>query len=89
MKNLQISQFPEPFWRDSTELPTFPKIDKPLKADIGNVGGGIIGITAAYLLAKHNINVVLLDTGEILNGTPGHTTAKITAQHGLIYDELI
>lgn len=32
---------------------------------------------------------MLIDSGLILNGTTGHTTAKVTAQHDLIYDELI
>jgi len=79
----------EPFWRDSIDLPAFPKLDEPMKVDVGIVGGGITGLTAAYLLSKENLNVALLDAGELLNGTTGHTTAKITAQHGLIYDEFI
>src|SRR5699024_11522579 len=40
-------------------------------------------------LSKQNLSVALLDAGLILNGTTGHTTAKVTAQHGLIYDEFI
>nr|WP_249871996.1 FAD-dependent oxidoreductase [Oceanobacillus saliphilus] len=76
-------------WRENMTLPSFPALNESIKADIGIVGGGITGITAAYLLAKQNFNVVLLDAGPVLNGTTGHTTAKITAQHGLIYDELI
>ncbi|GAB3066404.1 FAD-dependent oxidoreductase [Virgibacillus ainsalahensis] len=89
MNESKIPQYPEPFWRDSVKLPSFPKLDKSLHADVGIVGGGITGITAAYLLSKQNLKVILLDAGEILNGTTGHTTAKVTAQHGLIYDELI
>ncbi|PAV29431.1 FAD-dependent oxidoreductase [Virgibacillus profundi] len=89
MTDLQMPQFPKPYWRDSVSIPEFPKLDESIKADVGIIGGGITGITAAYLLAKQNLKVVLLDAGVILNGTTGHTTAKITAQHGLIYDELI
>ncbi|AIE61629.1 FAD-dependent oxidoreductase [Bacillus methanolicus] len=84
-----MPQFPEPYWRKSTNLPSFQKLSGDREADVVIVGGGITGITAAYLLVKEGLQVVLLDAGRILNGTTGHTTAKITAQHGLIYDELI
>lgn len=89
MTNINMPQFPEPYWRVSVTLPTYPKLNEPLNVDVGIVGGGITGITAGYLLAKQNIKVALFDAGVILNGTTGHTTAKITAQHGLIYDEFI
>lgn len=85
----QMSQFPESLWRESVNLKTFPELDQSMKADVGIVGGGITGLTAAYLLSKQNVKVALVDGSQILNGTTGHTTAKITAQHGLIYDEFI
>jgi glycine/D-amino acid oxidase-like deaminating enzyme/nitrite reductase/ring-hydroxylating ferredoxin subunit len=85
----RLPQFPEPYWRDSVKLPTFPKLEKDIAVDVAIVGGGISGITTAYLLSKEGIKVALIEADYILNGTTGHTTAKITAQHGLIYDELI
>ncbi|WP_138417135.1 FAD-dependent oxidoreductase [Aquibacillus sediminis] len=89
LNNYHLPQFPEPYWRESTSIPEFPKLDKSIHADIGIVGGGITGITTAYLLTKKGYKVALLEADKLLNGTTGHTTAKITAQHGLIYDELI
>ncbi|MBP1996308.1 FAD-dependent oxidoreductase [Paenibacillus eucommiae] len=85
----ELPQFPEPYWRASTNLPSFPKLDQHITVDTAVVGGGISGITTAYLLAKAGVKVALLEAGNILNGTTGHTTAKITAQHDIIYDELI
>lgn len=85
----EMPQFPEPYWRESIDFPSFPKLEEKIKVDVGIVGGGIVGVTAAYLLSKQNLTVALIDAGVILNGTTGHTTAKITAQHGLIYDELM
>ncbi|MFC0272371.1 FAD-dependent oxidoreductase [Metabacillus herbersteinensis] len=80
---------PEPYWRDQIELPTYSKLSHDTEVDVCIVGGGITGLTTAYLLVKEGVKVALLEADRILNGTTGHTTAKITAQHGLIYDELI
>ncbi len=83
-----MPQFPEPYWRE-VSLPTAKKLTEDISVDVAIVGGGITGITAAYLLKKEGLHVAILEAGNILNGTTGHTTAKVTAQHGLIYDELI
>ncbi|KEF36752.1 FAD dependent oxidoreductase [Schinkia azotoformans MEV2011] len=89
MADDKIPQFPEPYWRDGIDFPEFKQLDGDLETDVVIVGGGITGITAAYLLVKEGVKVALIDAGKLLNGTTGHTTAKITAQHDLIYDELI
>lgn len=88
-KEQGLPKYPQSLWRATTELPTFPRLKKNIKTDVAVVGAGITGITTAYLLAKAGKQVVLLDAGRILNGTTGFTTAKVTAQHGMIYDELI
>ncbi|MED4123276.1 FAD-dependent oxidoreductase [Halalkalibacterium halodurans] len=80
---------PEPYWRQSTPLPDFKPLQNDLLVDVVIVGGGITGITTAYLLQKRGKKVVILEADRLFNGTTGHTTAKITAQHGLIYDEFI
>ncbi|MBB2481887.1 FAD-dependent oxidoreductase [Bacillus sp. APMAM] len=85
----QIPQFPEPLWRDKIDFPKFSQLNEDIEVDVTVVGGGITGITTAYLLVKEGFKVALIEAGNLLNGTTGHTTAKITAQHGLIYDELI
>jgi glycine/D-amino acid oxidase-like deaminating enzyme/nitrite reductase/ring-hydroxylating ferredoxin subunit len=84
-----LPQLPEPYWRESVELPSFSKLTDDIKVDVAIVGGGISGITTAYLLSKEGLKVALLEADRLLNGTTGHTTAKITAQHDLIYDEFI
>lgn len=77
------------YWRTSVALETFPKLNETITVDVGIVGAGITGITTAYLLAKQGLSVCVVEGNKILDGTTGHTTAKITAQHGVIYHELI
>lgn len=85
----KLPQSPEPYWRENLDLPEFDKLNADTEADVVIVGGGITGITAAYLLIQEGLKVVLLEASNLLNGVTGHTTAKLTAQHGLTYDNLI
>ena len=40
-------------------------------------------------LTRRGVRCAVLEAGRILSGQTGNTTAKITSQHGLIYDKLI
>ncbi|MDO7906422.1 FAD-dependent oxidoreductase [Paenibacillus sp. JX-17] len=85
----ELPQFPESIWRATTEFPPFERLAEDIQSEVTVVGAGIAGITTAYLLAQAGKDVVVLEAGSILDGTTGHTTAKITSQHGVIYDELL
>ncbi|MUT64903.1 FAD-dependent oxidoreductase [Paenibacillus sp. NEAU-GSW1] len=84
-----LPEQPISFWLSSTSQQAFEPLSSDLDVDVCVVGGGITGITLAYLLAEEGQRVALLEAGHLFGGTTGHTTAKITAQHDLIYDELI
>lgn len=86
----KLPTFPESYWSGSSEeLPSYSKLSNDMETDVVIVGGGITGITTAYLLTKAGLRVTLLEAGRLLSGTTAHTTAKITAQHDLLYDQLI
>ena len=79
------------FWLDSIENKNkFNKLEKDKSTDVCIVGAGIFGLTCGYYLTKQGYNVVLLEKEkDIASKTTGHTTAKITSQHNLIYKYLI
>ncbi|OEH84155.1 (2Fe-2S)-binding protein [Desulfuribacillus stibiiarsenatis] len=83
----KLPEAPEPYWCKDMDIPNFSVLVEDHETDVVIVGGGITGITTAYLLAKEGVKVTLLEADRLLNGTTGHTTAKLTAQHDLIYDE--
>jgi glycine/D-amino acid oxidase-like deaminating enzyme/nitrite reductase/ring-hydroxylating ferredoxin subunit len=76
-------------WVDTApDPPPHPRLDGDVRADVAVIGGGIVGITTALLLAEAGASVVLLEAGRLAGGTSGSTTAKVSSQHGLIYDTL-
>lgn len=78
---------PQSYWMASTPGTEYPALKENMEVDVAIVGGGFVGITCAYLLKKEGLKVAVLEADKILQGTTGHTTAKITSQHGLIYDK--
>jgi glycine/D-amino acid oxidase-like deaminating enzyme/nitrite reductase/ring-hydroxylating ferredoxin subunit len=76
-------------WLDTIQKKQFPKLEQDLKTQVLVVGAGITGISCAYELAKANYKVALVDANQLLHGTSGYTTSKLTIQHSLIYDYLL
>lgn len=76
------------YWIDSTEQTNYPPLSEDISVDVAIIGGGMVGITSAYYLKKEGLRVAVIEAKRILEGVTGHTTAKITAQHHLIYDSL-
>lgn len=57
--------------------------------DVAVIGGGVVGLLAAYTLSQDlGKRVILLEARDIGGGTTGFSTAKLTSQHGLIYHKL-
>jgi glycine/D-amino acid oxidase-like deaminating enzyme/nitrite reductase/ring-hydroxylating ferredoxin subunit len=75
-------------WLDTAPSQARREPPLPREADVVVLGAGIAGLTTAYLLAEAGRSVVVLEAGEIAAGVSGHTTAKLTAQHELIYHRL-
>ncbi len=78
----------KPIWFDTSPQTEYAALDGELRVDTAVVGGGIAGITTAFELRNAGQSVALLDRNRILRSVTGHTTAKLTSLHGLIYAHL-
>jgi glycine/D-amino acid oxidase-like deaminating enzyme/nitrite reductase/ring-hydroxylating ferredoxin subunit len=66
-----------PIW-DEVVLPSFPPLDRSLDVDVAVVGGGITGITTAYLLKEAGLRVALLERRNVGGVDTSCTTAHLT-----------
>ncbi len=76
-------------WGKTWEQPSFPALDGDMSTDVLIIGGGMAGVLCAYQLHCAGVPYVLVESETIGSGITKNTTAKITSQHGLIYDKLI
>lgn len=76
-------------WRSISETPRFERLKGDISTDVLVIGGGLAGLLTAYLLNEKGVDCVLLEKDRICSGTTANTTAKITAQHGLVYSKIL
>jgi len=76
-------------WIKGVDRPSFPCLKGDRKTDVLIIGGGITGILCAYFLKHAGVDCILVEKDRICGGITQNTTAKITAQHGLIYDQMM
>ncbi len=75
-------------WSDTSKLPSFEELKNDCKTDVLIIGGGMAGILCAYQLQQQNVNYILVEAETICSGITKNTTAKITSQHGLVYQKI-
>ncbi len=76
-------------WSESLFQKSFPTLKEDIKTDVLIIGGGMAGILCAHFLKERGVDYVLVEADRVGSGITKNTTAKITAQHGLIYSQLL
>ncbi|NOK10257.1 FAD-dependent oxidoreductase [Corallococcus exercitus] len=65
-------------WTVTTLPRDFPSLPGDLDVDVAIIGGGIAGLTTAWLLKRAGKKVAVLEMHRILSGQTGQTTAHLT-----------
>ena len=65
------------FWERTAQKFSTSPVREDITADVCVIGAGIAGVTTAYLAARDNRQVVLIDDGPVGGGMTGRTTAHL------------
>jgi len=76
-------------WRKTVDMPRFDALERDVNTDVLIIGGGMTGVLCAYMLKQAGVDCILVEADRLCSGVTGETTAKITAQHGLLYHKLV
>ena len=80
---------PDCCWTATAPHTSYPPLSGSGRADVGVIGAGIVGLTAAFLLVSAGLSVAVVEALRVGRQVTGRSTAKITSQHSLIYRHLI
>ena len=79
----------ESIWTAETKIREREALPGDMEVDAVVIGAGMAGVLSAYYLHKEGVRTVVLEADRIGSGQTKNTTAKITSQHGLLYDRII
>jgi glycine/D-amino acid oxidase-like deaminating enzyme/nitrite reductase/ring-hydroxylating ferredoxin subunit len=86
---MELAGKPECCWTATAANTSYRRLSRNGEADVAIIGAGIVGLTAAHLLARAGLSIAVLEARRIGRQVTGRSTAKITCQHSLIYRHLI
>ncbi len=66
------------YWLETARIRSFPALNRDISVDILVIGGGITGITTAYLSKQSGLTVALIERTRLATIDTGHTTAHLT-----------
>lgn len=66
-------------WLATAHRPIFPRLEEEIDAGVAVIGGGVAGLSAAYVLAREGRSVAVFEDGVIGSGETGRTTAHLAS----------
>lgn len=66
------------FWLNNFKTEKYESLKEDISTEVCVIGGGITGISTAYYLSKHGLEVTLLEKDFLASKTTGHTTGKVS-----------
>ena len=76
-------------WKDNLTPPEFPRLEGNTKTDVLVIGGGMAGVLCAAQLKKSGVDCILTEGEKIGNKITKGTTAVLSAQHDILYSDMI
>jgi glycine/D-amino acid oxidase-like deaminating enzyme len=70
-------------------LPEYPALKEDHRCEVLVIGGGLTGLLLARKLTDAGVRCTVAEADRIFSGVSKNTTAKITAQHGMVYADLL
>jgi glycine/D-amino acid oxidase-like deaminating enzyme/nitrite reductase/ring-hydroxylating ferredoxin subunit len=73
------------YWKQTNEPSEFPPANGPTSVDVAVVGGGITGLTTAFLLKRAGLRVAVLEADRVGGGATGGSFGRLSALDALAY----